>query len=315
MSLFERAEASPARIKMMVYGKTGTGKTVASLQFPNPVVIDTEKGTQYYGEHFTFDRLETVDPNKVIEALDELINDPKGYKTCIIDSATVLCDLIVDKHTMRKRLRTGDNEAVLQGLDFGAVKTDIKALIKRLLALDMNVIVTAHSKDVFAKGKFMEIEGTVPECHKDLPYVFDALLELQREKGTNKFLARVEKSRIDALPDKDEVFEFSYKSFVEMLGIEGMERDASAFEQNREMNARSGRTTVIKVDGNELFTAGITTETLTEIKSLISDADTVAVENLLNKNYMVTSLLDLRNDEAQAFLAEVKEAKENKENN
>jgi KaiC/GvpD/RAD55 family RecA-like ATPase len=315
MSLFARAEASPARIKMMVYGKTGTGKTVASLQFPNPVVIDTEKGTQYYGEHFTFDRLETVDPDKVIEALDELIEDPKNYKTCIIDSVSVLCDLIVDKHTMRKRLKTGDDNAVLQGLDFGAVKTDIKALIKRLLALDMNIIVTAHSKDVFAKGKFMEIEGTVPESHKDLPYVFDALLELQREKDTNRFLARVEKSRIDALPDKDEVFEFSYESFVEMLGIEGMERDASAFEQKREINARSGRSTQIEIDGNEVFTAGIDSETLISIKELISDADPEAVEHMLNENYMVTSLLDLRVDEAKAFLAEVQSAKQNKENN
>ena len=89
MSLFARAEASPARIKMMVYGKTGTGKTVASLQFPNPVVIDTEKGTQYYGEHFTFDRLETVSSDEVLEALDELIEDPKNYKTCIIDSVSI----------------------------------------------------------------------------------------------------------------------------------------------------------------------------------------------------------------------------------
>ena len=105
MSLFEKASATPKRIKMLIYGDSGTGKTVTSLQFPNPVVIDVEKGTEYYGEHFDFARLTSVDPDEIDKALDELIEDPGDYKTCVIDSISVLCDLVVDKQTFSSYLR------------------------------------------------------------------------------------------------------------------------------------------------------------------------------------------------------------------
>ena len=33
---------------MFVFGQAGIGKTVASIQFPNAYIIDTEKGTDFY---------------------------------------------------------------------------------------------------------------------------------------------------------------------------------------------------------------------------------------------------------------------------
>ena len=44
MSLFAPAEKEGKRLKMYVFGGSGTGKTVTSLKFPNPVMIDAEKG-------------------------------------------------------------------------------------------------------------------------------------------------------------------------------------------------------------------------------------------------------------------------------
>ena len=39
MSLLKKASEEPVRLKMYVYGESGTGKTVTALHFPNPVVI------------------------------------------------------------------------------------------------------------------------------------------------------------------------------------------------------------------------------------------------------------------------------------
>ena len=304
MSLFEQASVSPSRIKMLIYGESGTGKTVTSLQFPSPVVIDVEKGTEYYGEHFKFARLRSVDPDEINEALDELIENPGEYKTCVIDSISVLCDLVVEKQIMRMRVRTGDPNYVLKGPDYSAVKGDIKRIVKKILALDMNVIATAHSKPLYAKGEFMKQIGTIPEVHKDIPYLFDVNLELSKDENGN-FKAISVKDRSNRLPAEE--FDFSYKTFVDLIGIESLEREASAFEQKRELNARSGRSHVIEIEGQEVFTAGITVDTLLAIKASIKGMKPAAVEHMLNENYAQSSLLDLREDEAQAFLTEVKE--------
>ena len=80
MSLFAPAEKEGKRLKMYVFGGSGTGKTVTSLKFPNPVMIDAEKGSDYYGGMFDFQRLQTSDPNLVNQALEELLKDPKVKK-------------------------------------------------------------------------------------------------------------------------------------------------------------------------------------------------------------------------------------------
>ena len=146
MSLFKKAQPSAQRLKMLIYGEAGTGKTVTSLHFPNPAVVDTEKGTEYYGAMFDFHKIESFNPDKVSEALDELLEDPQGFKTLVIDPFTVLYDGIIDKHVSRMRKKTGNPDYTLQPLDYKHIKSDVKMLVSKLLALDLNIIVTARSK-------------------------------------------------------------------------------------------------------------------------------------------------------------------------
>ena len=56
MSLFTQAEKESKRLKMYIFGESGTGKTVTSLKFPSPVMIDAEKGSDFYGSEFDFIR-------------------------------------------------------------------------------------------------------------------------------------------------------------------------------------------------------------------------------------------------------------------
>ena len=197
MSLFEQAKKSPDRLKMLIYGETGTGKTVTSLMFPNPVVVDCEKGTEHYGPIFDFAKVETLDVDEVNKALDELLRKPGSYKTFILDPITPLYDSIMDRQLLRKRLKTNNSSYEIQPLDYKFIKSDVKRLMAKMLSLDMNVIVTAHSKVLYDPGEFMKIIGTAPECPKYLPHMFDVVIELTKE-GDN-FIASVDKDRTNKI--------------------------------------------------------------------------------------------------------------------
>jgi len=307
-SLFEKAKKSPDRLKMLIYGDTGTGKTVTSLHFPKPVVVDCEKGTEHYGPHFDFSRIETSDPDVVTKAIDELLKDPNGYKTFILDPITVLYDVIMDRQLLRKRLKTGNSSYEIQPLDYKFIKSDVKRLMSKMLSLDMNVIVTAHAKVLYSPDEFMKIIGTAPECPKYLPHMFDVVLELTKEG--DKFKATVDKDRTNKLPPINSTFDFSYESFTKFLGIGGLEREPVEFSQNEHLEQRSGRTFEVELKGKLLKTAGITAENIIKLTKLVDKFGEKIVKDKLRDDYMVDSLLDLRNDEAGLLITDLSTTKQ-----
>jgi len=297
MSLFEKAKSSPDRVKMYIYGKTGTGKTRTALHFPSPAVIDAEQGTKFYGGEFEFFVINTSDPDKVHAAIDELLIDPQGFKTLVIDPFTVIYDNIIRNKEIYMRQKTGNMKYELAPLDYKSIKTEVKILMNKLLALDMNVIVTARSKDLYAKGKFMEVIGETPEGHKDLPYMFDIVIQLYvNEKGERR--AKLDKDRSNQLPSD---FVFSYDSFVEYIGIEELSRNADVEKQTDNINRLYERNSEIDYKGEKIHTAGITAETLEILENLLTGVPQDKVVEVLKESYEVQSLLDLTEKQARAF--------------
>ena len=47
---FQPAASSDRRLKLLLWGDSGVGKTTLALQFPHPAVIDLEGGTEHYGD-------------------------------------------------------------------------------------------------------------------------------------------------------------------------------------------------------------------------------------------------------------------------
>lgn len=309
MSLFKKAETHADRLKMYIYGESGSGKTVTSLSFPNPAVIDTEKGTTHYGEFFNFHKIETSDPKKVLAAIEELIEDPQGFKTMIIDPFSPLYDKIMDGHLTRLKIKNGNPNYTLQPKDYRPIKAEVKNLIDRILSLDMNIIVTARSATLYSQEEFMKILGTKPDGPKELPYFFDVVLELTKERrevdGEMKeiFVARVEKDRTNTLPA---TFDFSYKSFVEFVGIKGLERDPVVFDQKKRLNENVGRVLEVIYNKKKIKTAGITEEQLTLLEPFIKNIGQDEVSYILKDDYFVESLLDLKESEATLLTADLK---------
>jgi len=304
--MFKKAESQADRLKMYVYGEAGTGKTVTSLQFPNVACIDTEKGSKHYGKYFDFYRIETSDPKAVLQAIEELIDDPQGFKTIVLDPFSPLYEKIMDNNLTRLKLKHGNPNYTLQPKDYRPIRAEVKNLIDRLLSLDMNVIVTARSATLYSQEEFMKILGTKPDGPKDMPYMFDVVIELTRimRDGKEVFIAHTEKDRTNTLPA---TFDFTYQSFVEYVGIKGLEREPVVFDQKKRLNENVGRSTDVIYNKKKIQTAGITAEQLKKLEKLAEKAGEEQVAAILEGDYFVQSLLDLKESEANLLITDLTE--------
>jgi hypothetical protein len=212
------------RLKMLLFGPAGAGKTTAAIQFPKPYLIDTERGAEnaQYVEHLRRvggAYFSSSDPDEVLAEVTSLLSEKHDYRTVIIDPLTVLYNDLLDK--------AADEVGTDFGKHKGPADRKIKRLITMLLRLDMNVIITSHEKPKWVRTKDAKGKDTVAEdgatfdCYGRIDYVFDLLLQIQR-RGKERF-AVVRKSRLLGFTEGDG-FEFSYDAIAERYGREVIEK-------------------------------------------------------------------------------------------
>jgi len=217
------------RLKLFLWGDSGVGKTTLSLQFPKPVVIDLEGGTDLYGEAFEFDVLRASSADEVMEAVKWLHEHEHPYRTLVIDPITVYWDALQRKWSDIFLRRNKGSKGYkfefydLQPRDWMTIKAEFKDLIRRLHALDMNVIATARQKTQYADGAFMKTIGETFDGEKSLPYLFDTIVRQYRDDN-GRFLGECLKDRSNTLPQGE--VECSYDLFESLFGKKALSRKA-----------------------------------------------------------------------------------------
>jgi hypothetical protein len=230
VSPFRPAETTDRRLKALFWGASGTGKTTLSLRFPGVVVVDMEGGTEHYGDAFKFEVLKATTADDVMRAVDWLLTHPHPYRTLVIDPITLYWDAVLRKWTeilmRRNRGSKGHNGEyyVMQPKDWMHPKSELKDFIRKLIQLDMNVIVTARQKTQYSDAGFMRVVGETFDAEKTLPYVFDTILRLSRDDA-GRFMAENLKDRTNKLPRGK--FEVSYELIEKCLGSETLTREAA----------------------------------------------------------------------------------------
>lgn len=214
------------RLKMLLYGDWGVGKTTAAIQFPKPYLIDTEKGAENDQYVALLKKqgaavFQTTDPDDLITELRALVSERHDYKTVIIDPLSTIYNDLIDKGMQEK------------GEEFGRYKIPADRKIKHILNLllrgDFNVVITSHAKGKWvqakdAKGKDTAVQqGLTFDCYPRLGYLFDLVLEVA--KRGNDRVGVVVKSRLVGFPEGD-IFPFSYDAIAERYGRDVLERDA-----------------------------------------------------------------------------------------
>ncbi|HOX27262.1 MAG TPA: ATP-binding protein [Candidatus Krumholzibacteria bacterium] len=228
-SPFRAAETSNRRLKLFLWGDSGVGKTTLALRFPSPAVVDLEGGTEHYGGAFKFEVLKATTADEVAAAVDWLLTHKHPYRTLIVDPVTLYWDALQRKWTdiflRRNKGSKGHHGDYydLQPRDWQVVKAEFKEFIRKLIQLDMTVVVTAREKAQYADGGFMRVVGTTFDGEKSLPYLFDTILRLYRDE-TGRFMAENIKDRTNKLPRGH--FEVSYQLFEARIGTESLDREA-----------------------------------------------------------------------------------------
>lgn len=220
------------RVKMMVFGAPGLGKTTAAINWPKSVIIDMEHGTDNYADTIIRQGsivLHTTNPDEVRDEIKTLLTEKHDYRTIVIDPVTILYQAIQEKWT-RIFSKYADTEKATELQDFGfrywaKVKSDYKAIMRMLLACDMNVILTAHQKDVYGEG--MKKVGFGSDSMKGDEHIFDYVFQLVMDsKGKRTAITKKERSEMGKNKFPSE-FEWSYPNFQIYYGKDELEREAT----------------------------------------------------------------------------------------
>lgn len=217
----------PGKIKAVLFGTSGVGKTTLALSFPAPYYFDVEggaKGPQYRellkksGGAYLGPEDGTLSFDTLIEQMQALATEKHGYKTLIVDSLTKLFQTTIAQEAER----LGDKDA------FGASKKPAVAAMRRLVLwssrLDMNIWFVCHETAEWGmvNGQRAEV-GKVADVWDKLIYELDLAIQAQR-RGPQR-VAIVKKSRITAFPD-GETFPLDYAEFAARYGRDAVEASA-----------------------------------------------------------------------------------------
>lgn len=222
-------ETKPGKIKALIFGASGVGKTWFTLSFPTPYYLDCEGGAdlRHYqqrlkeaGGAYLGPQDGTLDFDFVIGQMKALSTEKHGYGTLVIDSITKLYQTCIANEAER----LGDKDA------FGASKKPAIANMRRLvnwcMKLDMNILFVAHEATEWGMdaktGQRAEI-GKIGDVWDKLIYELD--LTLQAVKRGPARLAVVRKSRLTGFNDA-ESFPLDYSEFATRYGKDSIEAPA-----------------------------------------------------------------------------------------
>lgn len=250
-------EAKNKRVKMMLFGPAGVGKTTAAIQWPNAVILDLEKGTDNY--HETIKKagsvvLQTTNPDELKEEIKALMTEPHSYTTIVVDPVTILYQAVQEKWN-RIFTKYADTEKQTELGDFGfrfwaKVKSDYKAIMRMLLACDMNVILCSHQKDLYGEG--MKKIGLGSDSMKGDEYLFDYIFQLTaNQKGQRIALTKKERAEVGKSKFPQE-FEWSYANFLIYYGKDALEREATPvpLASPEQVDEVKRLLSIVKVDDN-----------------------------------------------------------------
>ncbi|KKN34937.1 hypothetical protein LCGC14_0788780 [marine sediment metagenome] len=127
------------KLKVLPYGKSGTGKTTFACSFPKPYVFDFDNGIlSQRGMDVDYDVYSGVAAYQKFEEKLRTLESECPYETIVLDSITTMQEYKMNSilQVTRKKIPTQYEWMVLI--------TDMKDLFTRITSMDKHVVVIAH---------------------------------------------------------------------------------------------------------------------------------------------------------------------------
>lgn len=139
---------SNKKIKMIIAGFPGIGKTTLALSAPKALHIDIDKGVDRVQAEY---RQDTLVFNSYEEMTSDLIEAHKRkeldqYETFIIDTGGKLLD-IMKPTVIKENAQNGQRDGSLTMKGYGAVAVKFKQFMDLLIDMDKHVVVVFHAKE------------------------------------------------------------------------------------------------------------------------------------------------------------------------
>jgi AAA domain len=136
-------------IKLLVCGDPGSGKTLLSSTFPNPIIASAEEGLMSIADrNIPFVKVDAwadlIALKNILKQDKEVREEQLGFpvETVVIDTIDEAQDVLIREYLLKQK------KSALQGWDdYGYIKDQTNGMIAAFRNLDMNVVFTCHLKE------------------------------------------------------------------------------------------------------------------------------------------------------------------------
>lgn len=211
---FHTAEPTARKLKILMFGNWGTGKTLAALSFPRVALIDSEgSSTLYRGRPgiAPFSVLDTKSMTDLENAIAFIAAD-KGatFDTLVIDPISVIYKVTREALAAGNKKNPGD----MGYREWGKLNSRMSSLYTRLINLPVHVVMAAReSTEYEGTGDALRKVGVKPDSDKDIGYLFDIVLHMQDD-----YSGLVTKSRAMEMKKGDRLKTVHWKAFEAIAG-------------------------------------------------------------------------------------------------
>lgn len=229
LDMLRKPNSRKKGLKMLVYGQSGTGKTVLGLSFPKIVAVDSEDGYAWYEGTDRAKNIVGILDTQSFEDLSNLLDDLEDsideFDTLIVDSETKIHENIQEaliEVEESRALRKGKDvlDANLSIRSYGKIKqleSRLQNLKVKLASQGINIVSIAQAQDEMkdmGNNKRIKI-GEKPNMAKNAKFDYDVVLRLFVKDG--KYMGIVEKDRTETYERGAEIENPSYANWAKRL--------------------------------------------------------------------------------------------------